>query len=164
MEYYIPPPDPDAERYHQYRYAAGFPVRTLNESVVLDPTSVNEEDYPNFEGDHDIPNFDDESSPAPMGSEGPQNDYSLSSQAKGDTVYKKAPGAPKRFKSSYVHFFTDFVERAKKQLGPDGLPLKFDLSTVSKESSHAWKSLSSDQRKYWNYISEQEASIICRLC
>ena len=82
---------------------------------------MNEEDYPNFEGDHDIPNFDDESSPAPMGSEGPQNDYSLSSQAKGDTVYKKAPGAPKRFKSSYVHFFTDFVERAKKQLGPDGL-------------------------------------------
>lgn len=37
------------------------------------------------------------------------------------TVYKKAPGAPKRFKSSYVHFFTNFVQKKKGQLGPDGL-------------------------------------------
>ena len=38
-----------------------------------------------------------------------------------NTVYKKAPGAPKRFKSSYVHFFTNFVEKKKRQVGPDGL-------------------------------------------
>jgi hypothetical protein len=36
------------------------------------------------------------------------------------TVYKKAPGAPKRFKSSYVHFFTHFIEKKKHELGPDG--------------------------------------------
>ncbi len=36
------------------------------------------------------------------------------------TVYKKAPGAPKRFKSSYVHFFTHYIEKKKHELGPDG--------------------------------------------
>ena len=39
-------------------------------------------------------------------------------------VYKKAPGAPKRWKSSYIHFFTDFVERRKtlqKIPGKDGV-------------------------------------------
>lgn len=36
------------------------------------------------------------------------------------TVYKKAPGAPKRFKSSYVHFFTHFIDQKKQELGPDG--------------------------------------------
>ena len=38
-----------------------------------------------------------------------------------DPVFKKCPGAPKRFKSSYVHFFTHFVETQKHRLGPDGL-------------------------------------------
>lgn len=36
------------------------------------------------------------------------------------TVYKKAPGAPKRFKSSYVHFFTHYIDQKKNELGPDG--------------------------------------------
>lgn len=38
-------------------------------------------------------------------------------------VYKKAPGAPKRWKSSYIHFFTNFVERRKRlhrAAGKDG--------------------------------------------
>lgn len=38
-----------------------------------------------------------------------------------DVVYKKCPGAPKRYRNSYVHFFTHFVEQKKRQLGPDGL-------------------------------------------
>ena len=38
-----------------------------------------------------------------------------------DTIYKKAPGAPKRFKSNYVCFFTDFVEKKKQQFLLDGL-------------------------------------------
>ena len=33
---------------------------------------------------------------------------------------KKAPGAPKRFKSSYVLFFTDYIEKKKHEIGPDG--------------------------------------------
>lgn len=36
------------------------------------------------------------------------------------TVYKKAPGAPKRFKSSYVLFYSDFLNRKKNEVGPDG--------------------------------------------
>lgn len=35
-------------------------------------------------------------------------------------VYKKAPGAPKRWRSSYIHFFTDFVERRKRLQRKDG--------------------------------------------
>jgi hypothetical protein len=33
-------------------------------------------------------------------------------------VYKRAPGAPKRWKSSYIHFYTDFCN--KKRQGFDG--------------------------------------------
>ena len=33
-------------------------------------------------------------------------------------VYKRAPGAPKRWKSSYIHFYTDFCK--KKRQGFDG--------------------------------------------
>ena len=33
-------------------------------------------------------------------------------------VYKRAPGAPKRWKSSYIHFYTDFCK--KKRQGIDG--------------------------------------------
>ena len=36
-------------------------------------------------------------------------------------AYKKAPGAPKRWKSSYIYFFTDFVERKKRLVGNDGI-------------------------------------------
>ena len=87
------------------------------------------EHYTNFEeGDHDIPNFDDDPPPhihAPMPMETREavlhTQSSMQEGQKVNTVYKKAPGAPKRFKSSYVHFFTDFVEKKKQQLGPDGL-------------------------------------------
>lgn len=51
----------------------------------------------------------------------PDHRSQTTSHLKVHTVYKKAPGAPKRFKSSYVHFFTNFVEKKKQQLGPDGL-------------------------------------------
>mmetsp|Transcript_2334 Transcript_2334/g.5031 ORF Transcript_2334/g.5031 Transcript_2334/m.5031 type:complete len:502 (+) Transcript_2334:185-1690(+) len=76
--------------------------------------------------------------------------------AKLKTVYKKAPGAPKRFKSSYVHFFTNFVEKKKQQLGPDGLPIKLDIGAVSKECSSVWKNLPDQEKKYWEYVMEKE--------
>ena len=36
-------------------------------------------------------------------------------------VYKKAPAAPKRWKSSYIHFYNNFVEKKKKLFVSDGL-------------------------------------------
>lgn len=108
---------------------------------MLDPTAPNTvEHYTNFDADgddHDMPNFGAESPPTiPLETqqEGlhPNDEHHASSDQQlkqGDTVYKKAPGAPKRFKSSYVHFFTDFVERKKKQIGPDGL-VSWELSPL----------------------------------
>jgi len=86
----------------------------------------------------------------------PEEELRCNIQMKVNTVFKKAPGAPKRFKSSYVHFFTHFVEKKKLQVGPDGLPIKLDISSVSKECSQAWKTLPVEQRKYWDFVSEQE--------
>lgn len=30
-------------------------------------------------------------------------------------VYKRAPGAPKRWKSSYIHFYTDFCKKKRQE-------------------------------------------------
>mmetsp|Transcript_11213 Transcript_11213/g.20523 ORF Transcript_11213/g.20523 Transcript_11213/m.20523 type:complete len:520 (+) Transcript_11213:84-1643(+) len=161
MEYYMPPPEPAAAQYQQHQYAPGFPAQHYHPGppVVFDPTSV--ENYTNFEGENQPTNFD-VNSPPPIPME-TREVLHLAAQGhpparsmKVDTVYKKAPGAPKRFKSSYVHFFTLFMEKKKQQLGPDGLPMKLDISSVSKECSQAWKVLPAEERKYWDCVSEQE--------
>lgn len=77
-------------------------------------------------------------------------------KTKVNTVYKKAPGAPKRWKSSYVHFFTNYIEKKKSVVGEDGLPVKFDIAVVSREASQAWKVLPEQEKKYWQYVSEKE--------
>ena len=48
------------------------------------------------------------------------NNYRNNAPTPTRIVYKKAPGAPKRFKSSYVLFFTDYIEKKKHEIGPDG--------------------------------------------
>ena len=48
------------------------------------------------------------------------NNYHNNAPTPTRIVYKKAPGAPKRFKSSYVLFFTDYIEKKKHEIGPDG--------------------------------------------
>ncbi|KAL7535667.1 hypothetical protein ACHAXR_006659 [Thalassiosira sp. AJA248-18] len=137
----MPPPDPDAAH-----YAAGSPLHHMNASSS------------------DIPNFDVVDASSPIAAETTRGALHLAERgvfrpttnAGAGTVYKKAPGAPKRFKTNYVHFFTHFVEKKKKQLGPDGLPLKLNISSVSKECSHAWKSLPAEQRTHWDLVSERE--------
>jgi len=151
MEYYMPPPDPGAGHYYQYQYAAGFPVPPPPPPSHMNPHVAFDPNYTNFEGDHDIPNFDVNPSPIPV-----ETREAVHIPMKVDTVFKKAPGAPKRFKSSYVHFYTHFLEKKRHQLGPDGVLLKVDISSVSKECSKEWKSLPEDQRKYWESVSERE--------
>ncbi|KAL3823933.1 hypothetical protein ACHAXA_007904 [Cyclostephanos tholiformis] len=127
MEYFIPPPDPSSgsqEHYHQYQYGAGYlALPRLNPHAAYDPISVNADHYPNFEGEHDhgIPNFDDSSIPTETQDELHGHRSVQDCGANLVTVYKKAPDAPKRFRSSYVHFFMDFLEKKKQALGPDGL-------------------------------------------
>ncbi len=100
----------------------------LQPPAVYDQLSVHDADhYTNFEGDHDhdIPNFDDSSIRETRdeldGHHSAQNEYYPSLGTNLVTVYKKAPGAPKRFRSSYVHFFKDFLQKKKQELGSDGL-------------------------------------------
>jgi hypothetical protein len=85
----------------------------------------NSDNYANFDGDHDLPNFDYPSFPTETRDEQyghfSSQEYNPSSGTNLVTVYKKAPDAPKRFRSSYVHFFMDFLGKKKKELGPDGL-------------------------------------------
>jgi hypothetical protein len=96
---------------------------TFQPHAAYDPISVNADHYPNFEGEHDhgIPNFDDSSIPTETQDELHGHRSVQDCGANLVTVYKKAPDAPKRFRSSYVHFFMDFLEKKKQALGPDGL-------------------------------------------
>ncbi|GFH59373.1 HMG_box-domain-containing protein [Chaetoceros tenuissimus] len=58
---------------------------------------------------------------------------------------KKAPGAPKRFKSSYIHFFTSVRGEIAKELDSSaGIP------GISKEASLRWKRLTPSERKKWD--------------
>lgn len=61
---------------------------------------------------------------------------------------KKAPQAPKRFKSSYILFFTAKQDQIKKDLGPDA-----SASDVAKKASEMWKAVAPDERIHW----EEEA-------
>jgi len=58
--------------------------------------------------------------------------------------YRKAPQAPKRFKSSYIFFFVENQERVKKTLCPNST-----LSAISKHTSLLWRKLSFEQRALW---------------
>jgi len=90
---------------------------------------------------------------------------------KSQVKYKKAPQAPRRFKSSYMFFSTDKHRQIRKELAEKGenekvsahwfqftgfispSPMDFvvQLSTteVAKMVSQAWKSMSKDDREEW---------------
>lgn len=58
---------------------------------------------------------------------------------------KKAPGAPKRFKSSYICFFMAKRDDIKKELG-DGA----SISAVSKRSAELWRALGAEDKAHWD--------------
>lgn len=59
---------------------------------------------------------------------------------------KRAPGAPKRFKSSYILFFVNVQDSIKQSLPPG----KSSAPAVSKIASQMWKNLSAEDRAYWD--------------
>jgi len=65
---------------------------------------------------------------------------------------KKAPQAPKRFKSSYILFFIHVQEDIKKSLpvGHKSAP------EVSKRASEMWKSISAEDRLHWDNEAAKE--------
>jgi len=64
--------------------------------------------------------------------------------------FRKAPQAPKRFKSSYIFFFTENQAKVKEQLGPQAT-----VADVSRRSAEIWRNLSEYERIHW----EEAASL-----
>jgi hypothetical protein len=65
--------------------------------------------------------------------------------------FRKAPGAPKRFKSSYIFFFTDCQAKLMKELGQ-----KASVDDVSMRSATSWRNLSAEERTHWDEVAAQD--------
>jgi len=64
---------------------------------------------------------------------------------------KKAPQAPKRFRSSYICFFTDQRANIREMLGPNAT-----IHTISKRSAEMWKNLPADQKQHWEEVAAKD--------
>ncbi|CAB9515983.1 group protein B3 [Seminavis robusta] len=62
--------------------------------------------------------------------------------------YKKAPDAPKRFKSAFIIFSAEKHKEIKKDLLDEGKAVK--TTDIAKMVSEAWKKLDPDARKDWD--------------
>lgn len=60
------------------------------------------------------------------------------------TKFKKAPGAPRRFKSAYMFFSTE-----KHKSIREGNAEKLQTTEVAKMVSLAWKQLPAEERDAW---------------
>lgn len=68
--------------------------------------------------------------------------------------YKKAPGAPRRFKSAFIFFSTQKHKEIRTGLGEKGSKEK--TTNVAKMVSGAWKSLSAEDREYWDDLARRD--------
>ena len=64
---------------------------------------------------------------------------------------RKAPNAPKRFKSSYICFFMAKQSIIKEELSKDAT-----VTSISKRSAEMWKGLSMEERAVWDDIAFQD--------
>ena len=64
---------------------------------------------------------------------------------------RKAPQAPKRFKSSYICFFTSKQSEIKEELGKDAT-----VEKVSKRSAEMWKQITPEERRYWDDVASKD--------
>jgi len=61
------------------------------------------------------------------------------------STLRKAPQAPKRFKSSYICFFMAKQQEIKDELGQAAT-----VTEVSKRSAEMWRNLPAEERAYWD--------------
>jgi len=66
-------------------------------------------------------------------------------------VFRKAPQAPKRFKSSYIFFFTEKQAKIKEELSPDAT-----VTDISRRSAEMWRNLSPEERAYWDEVANKD--------
>jgi hypothetical protein len=69
------------------------------------------------------------------------------SKKESNIKFKKAPQAPRRFKSAYMFFSTEKHKAIRQENGK-----KLQTTDVAKQVSHAWKNLSSNEREHWYAI------------
>lgn len=67
------------------------------------------------------------------------------------TTLRKAPQAPKRFKSSYICFFMAKQPEIKEELGD-----KSSVTEVSKKSAEMWRNLPADERAHWDDVAAKD--------
>jgi hypothetical protein len=67
------------------------------------------------------------------------------------SALRKAPGAPKRFKSSYICFFIHNQPEIKEELGDAAT-----VSAVSKRSAELWRSLPAVERARWDDVAAKD--------
>eukprot|EP00934_Nitzschia_sp_Nitz4_P006598 Nitzschia sp. Nitz4//scaffold191_size41780//39658//41064//NITZ4_007478-RA/size41780-augustus-gene-0.65-mRNA-1//1//CDS//3329540214//6588//frame0 len=70
--------------------------------------------------------------------------------------YKKAPQAPRRFKSSYMFFSTEKHKSIRRDLAEKGEVDKMSTTDVAKMVSQAWKNLSNDEREEWEELARKD--------
>lgn len=70
--------------------------------------------------------------------------------------YKKAPQAPRRFKSSYMFFSTKKHKEIREELSEKGEGQKLSTTEVAKMVSQAWKALPEDEREKWEEMARQD--------
>ena len=68
-----------------------------------------------------------------------------------NSTLRKAPQAPKRFKSSYICFFMAKQGEIKEELGEGAT-----VSEVSKRSAEIWRSLTAEERAHWNDVAAKD--------
>jgi len=64
---------------------------------------------------------------------------------------KKAPQAPKRFKSSYILYFTAKQDQIKKELGSEA-----SASDVARKASEMWKTVKPEERLHWETEAQKD--------
>lgn len=67
------------------------------------------------------------------------------------SALRKAPDAPKRFKSSYICFFMAKQPIIKEELGEQA-----SVTNISKRSAEIWKSLPAEERALWDAIAAKD--------
>lgn len=64
---------------------------------------------------------------------------------------RKAPQAPKRFKSSYICFFMAKQPEIKDELGD-----KATVTEISKRSAQMWRNLPAEERAHWDDVAAKD--------
>mmetsp|Transcript_28284 Transcript_28284/g.53168 ORF Transcript_28284/g.53168 Transcript_28284/m.53168 type:complete len:406 (+) Transcript_28284:352-1569(+) len=70
--------------------------------------------------------------------------------------YKKAPQAPRRFKSSYMFFSTYKHKQIREDLAKKGDTSKPSTTEVAKMVSQAWKDLTEEEREKWEEMGRKD--------